>query len=86
MRAAIYTRFSTEQSADSIDDQYCVCERHAERLKVGVVERFNDEAISGGTSQRPGYQAMLAEARRHLRGCGAGSQRVVLSYSAWLRA
>lgn len=66
IRAAIYARFSTEQqSADSIDDQYRVCERHAERNSLNVIARFNDEAISGGTAQRPGYQAMLAAARRH---------------------
>ena len=61
MKAVIYARFSTEQqSADSIEDQFRECDRHAERLKFTVIERFADEAISGGTHERPGYQAMLA--------------------------
>ena len=65
MRAAIYARYSTEQqSANSIDDQIRVCERLAERHGCTVVERFSDAAISGGTSERPAYQAMLTAARR----------------------
>jgi hypothetical protein len=66
IRAAIYARFSTEnQSADSIDDQVRVCKKHAERLKLSVVARLSDDAIGGGTHQRPGYQRMLADARLH---------------------
>ncbi len=64
MKAAIYARYSTEnQSADSIEDQFRVCVRLAERQGFEVVERFSDAAISGGTSERPGYQALLAAAR-----------------------
>jgi site-specific DNA recombinase len=64
MKAAVYARYSTEnQSADSIEDQFRVCERLAERHGFTVVERFSDAAISGGTSERPGYQALLAAAR-----------------------
>lgn len=64
MKAALYARYSTEsQSADSIEDQLRVCERLAERQGFAVVERFSDAAISGGTSERPGYQALLAAAR-----------------------
>jgi site-specific DNA recombinase len=66
IRAAIYARFSTEkQSADSIEDQHRVCERLAERHGFTVTARFSDAAISGGTTERPGYQRMLAAARRH---------------------
>ena len=66
MKAAIYARFSTEkQSAASIDDQIRVCERLAERHGFDIVERFSDAGISGGTADRPGYQQMLAAARRH---------------------
>ena len=64
MRAALYARYSTElQSADSIQDQFRVIQRLAEQHKFEIVERFSDAAISGGTSARPGYQAMLAAAR-----------------------
>src|SRR5262249_17711339 len=64
MKTAIYARYSTEnQSADSIEDQFRVCERLAERHGFTVTERFSDAAISGGTSERPGYQRLLATAR-----------------------
>jgi DNA invertase Pin-like site-specific DNA recombinase len=66
MRAALYARFSTEkQSENSIDDQLRVCERLAERHGFYVVARFSDAAISGGTTNRIGYQQLLLAARRH---------------------
>lgn len=65
MRATLYARFSTDkQSENSIDDQFRVCERIADREGFAIVSRFNDAAISGGTAQRPGYQSMLSAARR----------------------
>ena len=64
MKAAIYARYSKEsQSPESIADQTRVCERLAERHRFTVTERFSDAAISGGTSERPGYQALLTAAR-----------------------
>jgi site-specific DNA recombinase len=64
MRAAVYARFSTDlQRKESIEDQYRVCDRLAERHGFEVIARFSDQAISGGTTQRPGYQAMLKAAR-----------------------
>jgi site-specific DNA recombinase len=66
MRAALYARFSTEkQSEASIEDQFRVCARIAERHGFTVVERFSDAAISGGTIERPGYRALLQAARQH---------------------
>lgn len=63
--AAIYARFSTDtQNECSITDQTRVCERLAAREGYSVVARYGDEAITGGTAQRPGYQTMLAAARR----------------------
>jgi len=65
MRAALYARYSTDrQSEASIADQLRVCERLAERHGFTIVARYHDAAISGGTAQRPGYQAMLDAARR----------------------
>src|SRR6185312_1628041 len=66
MKACLYARFSTDnQSPLSIDDQFRVDERIASREGFTVVARFKDEGITGGTDRRPGYQTMLAGARRH---------------------
>ena len=65
LRCALYARYSTEkQSEASVDDQFRVCERLAEREGFEVVARFSDAAISGGTANRPGYQSLLEGARR----------------------
>jgi site-specific DNA recombinase len=65
MKAAIYTRFSTDKQRDaSIEDQVRECERAAKAAGLAVVARFEDRSISGGTATRPGYQALLAAARR----------------------
>jgi site-specific DNA recombinase len=51
MKAAIYARYSTElQRPESIEDQFRVCEKLAERHPFKVVKRFGDAAISGGTT------------------------------------
>ena len=63
--AAIYARYSTDkQSEASIPDQFRQCERLADRAGFTVTARFQDAAISGGTAARPGYQQLLAAARR----------------------
>jgi DNA invertase Pin-like site-specific DNA recombinase len=65
MRAALYARYSTDkQSEASIDDQFRVCEAIAERHGFKVAARYSDQAISGGTVNRPGYQNLLAAADR----------------------
>ncbi|RID89671.1 recombinase family protein [Gemmobacter lutimaris] len=59
LRAAIYARYSSDmQSAASITDQVRICRRLAEERGWQVVEVFADEAISGATHLRPGFQAM----------------------------
>lgn len=64
LRAAIYARYSTDkQRAESLDDQYRVCEQVAAREGFNVIAKFGDKEISGGTADRPGYQAMLDAAR-----------------------
>ena len=64
MRCALYARFSTElQNQESISDQFRQCERVAKIQGLEVVSRFEDRGISGGTSERPGYQALLTAAR-----------------------
>ncbi len=61
----MYARFSTEkQSRASVEDQFRICERAAEREGLTVVSRFSDSAISGSRSDRPGYQQLSAAAAR----------------------
>jgi site-specific DNA recombinase len=60
-RAVCYARFSSDhQRESSITDQVRNCKRIVEREGWAFGRVFKDEAISGATNQRPGYQAMLA--------------------------
>jgi site-specific DNA recombinase len=67
MKACLYARYSTsKQNEQSLDDQLRTCERLAERNGFEIVARFQDAAVSGGTSQRVGYQKLLEAARRRV--------------------
>jgi site-specific DNA recombinase len=56
MKAALYSRFSTDrQNESSIADQIRVCMEYATRQGWQVVERFEDQGISGAAlGNRPG--------------------------------
>jgi len=59
MRAAIYARYSSDQqSSASIPYQVRLCRKLCNEHGWTVVEVFADEAISGATHLRPGFQAM----------------------------
>jgi site-specific DNA recombinase len=64
MKAAIYSRFSTDkQTESSIADQVRVCTEHAARQGWQIVERYEDQGISGAAfGNRPGFQRMRADA------------------------
>jgi site-specific DNA recombinase len=63
MRSVIYTRFSSDRQREaSIEDQARNCRRRIDSEGWQLVEHFKDEAISGATAARPGYQAMLKAA------------------------
>lgn len=63
-KAVLYARYSTDnQNEKSIEDQFRACERIAALEDLTVVCRFEDRGISGGTADRPGYQALLGLAR-----------------------
>jgi site-specific DNA recombinase len=65
MKAALYARYSTDKQRDeSIDDQFRACDRVAIAAGFDIVARFEDKGMSGGTADRPGYQALLSAARR----------------------
>ena len=56
-RVAIYARYSTDlQSAASIQDQVRVCRKLCQDNGWEVVEVFADEAMSGASHLRPGFQ------------------------------
>ena len=64
MRAVIYARFSSESQRDaSIEDQLRVCKARIAAEGWELVQVFQDRALSGSSTLRPGYQALLAGAR-----------------------
>ena len=64
MIAVIYARYSTGLQRDaSIEDQIRVCREHIERQGWDYHHAYTDRAISGATTLRPAYQALLDDAR-----------------------
>ena len=63
MRVALYGRYSTEmQRESSIEDQFRNCEKFLNGNGWKISNRFKDEAMSGSTDDRPGYQNLLKAA------------------------
>jgi DNA invertase Pin-like site-specific DNA recombinase len=64
LRVAVYARYSSDnQSESSIDDQIRLCKERITREGWRLEQIYRDAAISGASSFRPGYQAMLAAAK-----------------------
>ncbi len=64
MRAVIYARYSSDQQREaSIEDQIRLCKERIAREGWTLVQVYRDSAMSGATTLRPGYQAMLEGAR-----------------------
>jgi site-specific DNA recombinase len=62
-RAVIYARYSSENQREaSIADQVRVCKERIAREGWEVVQVFQDRAVSGASTMRSAYQAMLAGA------------------------
>ena len=62
-RTVIYARFSSDmQTTASIDDQIRVCTALANSLDLTVVGSYRDDAISGATDIRPGFQGVIQAA------------------------
>jgi len=65
MRAVIYARYSSDsQSSTSIDDQLRLCKERVAREGWTLQQVYCDAAMSGASSLRPGYQALLQAARQ----------------------
>jgi site-specific DNA recombinase len=65
VRAAIYARYSTDmQKPTSVADQNRICEALCKDRGYTVVQFFSDDAISGQTDHRPGYQDLLRTVER----------------------
>jgi DNA invertase Pin-like site-specific DNA recombinase len=67
MKAAIYSRFSTDrQTESSIADQVRVCTEHAKAQGWRVTHKFDDQGISGAAIlNRPGVGRMLEASIAH---------------------
>jgi DNA invertase Pin-like site-specific DNA recombinase len=65
VRCAIYARYSSDNQREaSIEDQLRICSARADREGWQAVQVFQDAAVSGATTLRPGYQALLAAMRQ----------------------
>ena len=64
MRAVVYARYSSENQREaSIEDQLRLCRERLATEGWELVQVFQDRALSGASTLRPGYQALLAGAR-----------------------
>lgn len=60
--AIAYYRFSSHAQSDaSIQQQRDAAHKYADGHGLQIIKEYKDEAISGTTDQRPGFQLMLAE-------------------------
>ena len=65
MRVALYARYSSDQQRDaSIADQLRDCRQFVTREQWTVVCEHTDAAMSGASRHRPGFQALVRDARR----------------------
>ena len=63
-RAAAYARYSSTQQQDiSIEAQFARIEEFAKQNKYVIVARYEDRAISGFSSKRPGLQQLIKDAK-----------------------
>jgi site-specific DNA recombinase len=64
MKAAIYTRVSTERQAEegfSLEAQHDILMNVLERKELILYRVYSDPGVSGGSFKRPGVQQMLTD-------------------------
>lgn len=63
MKVALYARYSSDnQRTASIADQMRVCRAFAERQGWTIAQEYSDQAVSGATLLRSGFQALMRDA------------------------
>ena len=61
-KAVIYARYSSSnQREESIIGQIRDCRSYAEKLGFEVIKEYTDEARTGTTDRRPGFQQMIKQ-------------------------
>ncbi len=66
MNAVIYARYSSHgQTEQSIEGQLHVCHEYAERQGFTVVGEYIDRALTGRNDDRPDFQRMINDAKKH---------------------
>ena len=69
-RGVIYARYSCDKQSDnSTKAQIRECEAWAKNNGIKIVDHYLDEAISGRTDKRPGFQKMIKDAKAQLFDC-----------------
>jgi len=64
-RSVIYTRYSTDaQTEDSTERQIAVCSDYEKRLGLTNVGRYDDQGVTGTTTEREELQRLLNDAER----------------------
>jgi DNA invertase Pin-like site-specific DNA recombinase len=64
LNVVIYARYSSDNQREaSVEDQIRICRARAEREGWIVTDVFFDRAISGSTTDRPGYLELMRRIR-----------------------
>lgn len=63
MRTVIYARISTSTKGQNNDNQLIVLREYCDRMGYTIVNEYCDE-LSGGTSERPAYKQLFADASK----------------------
>ena len=67
IRAVISARYSSDKQHDtSIEAQLSACRAYAQRKGYTIINEYIDRAESGRFDDRPAYQQMLTDAKKHL--------------------
>ena len=63
MKVAIYARISTTNKGQDADNQIQVLKEYSQRMGYNIYNEYVDE-VSGGTSERPSFKKMFADASK----------------------